>query len=83
MMLSASMPVRISRPRITLNGIAAAPLAVSGAVLVGLAASYLLKLPNLSMIFLAAVLYCAVTFGTWSAVIAAGLSFLAYNFLLH
>lgn len=76
-----SMPVRFRRPRITLNGIAAAPLAVSGAVLVGLAASYLLKLPNLSMIFLAAVLYCAVTFGTWSAVIAAVLSFLAYNFL--
>lgn len=73
-------PIRLRRPRIELSGLAAAPLAVSAAVLAGLAASHFLKLPNLSMIFLAAVLFCAVTFGTWSAVIAAGLSFLAYNF---
>jgi two-component system sensor histidine kinase KdpD len=46
----------------------------------GIAASHFLKLPNLSMIFLAAVLFCAVTSGTTSAVAAAGLSFLAYNF---
>ncbi len=66
--------------RITLNGIAAAPVGVAGAVLVGVAASHFLRLPNLSMIFLAAVLFCAITYGTWSAVLAAGLSFLAYNF---
>jgi two-component system, OmpR family, sensor histidine kinase KdpD len=77
---TASLPIRLRRPRIELGGIAAAPLAVSTAVLVGLAADHFMKLPNLSMIFLAAVLFCAVTFGTWSAVIAAGLSFLAYNF---
>ena len=77
---SVSTPVRLRRPRIELGGVAAAPLAVSGAVLLGLVASHFLKLPNLSMIFLAAVLFCAITFGTWSAVIAAGLSFLAYNF---
>jgi two-component system sensor histidine kinase KdpD len=76
----ASKPIRLRLPRITLGGFAVAPLAVSVAVLVGLAANHFLKLPNLSMIFLAAVLFCAVTFGTWSAVIAAGLSFLAYNF---
>jgi two-component system, OmpR family, sensor histidine kinase KdpD len=76
-----SKPIRLRRPRIRASGVVAAPIAVSGAVLVGLAASQLLKLPNLSMIFLAAVLFCAVTFGTWSAVIAAVLSFLAYNFL--
>jgi two-component system sensor histidine kinase KdpD len=75
-----STPIRRRRPRIELGGIAAAPLAVSTAVLVGLVANHFMKLPNLSMIFLAAVLFCAVTFGTWSAVIAAGLSFLAYNF---
>ena len=40
----------------------------------------MLELPNLSMIFLAAVLFCAVTHGTRSAVAAAVLSFLAYNF---
>ncbi len=68
------------QPRITVNGIAAAPVAVAGAVLMGLAASHFLRLPNLSMIFLAAVLFCAITYGTWSAVFAAGLSFLAYNF---
>jgi two-component system sensor histidine kinase KdpD len=77
---TASIPIRLRHPRIELGGVAAAPIAVSAAVLVGLAANYFLKLPNLSMIFLAAVLFCAVTFGTWSAVIAAGLSFLAYNF---
>ncbi len=75
-----SMPIRLRRPRIELGGVAAAPIAVSGAVLLGLVANHFLKLPNLSMIFLAAVLFCAITFGTWSAVIAAGLSFLAYNF---
>ncbi len=76
----ASLPIRLRRPRIELGGLAAAPIAVSGAILLGLVANHFLKLPNLSMIFLAAVLFCAITFGTWSAVIAAGLSFLAYNF---
>ena len=76
----ASMPIRLRRPRMELGGVAAAPIAVSGAVLLGLVANHFLKLPNLSMIFLAAVLFCAITFGTWSAVIAAALSFLAYNF---
>ena len=73
-------PAMRRRPRIELTGMAAAPLAVAAAVAVGLVASHALKLPNLSMIFLAAVLFCAVTFGTWSAVFAAGLSFFAYNF---
>jgi two-component system sensor histidine kinase KdpD len=72
--------IRHPRPRVTLGGVAVAPLAVAAAVLAGVAASHFLKLPNLSMIFLAAVLFCAVTYGTWSAVIAAGLSFFAYNF---
>lgn len=68
------------KPRVALNGIVAAPIAVAAAVFAGQAASHVLKLPNLSMIFLAAVLFCAVTFGTLSAVLAAGLSFFAYNF---
>lgn len=72
--------VRNWKPRVALNGIVAAPIAVAAAVFAGQAASHVLKLPNLSMIFLAAVLFCAVTFGTLSAVLAAGLSFFAYNF---
>lgn len=71
---------RFRRPRFALSGLVMAPVAVAGAVLMGIAASHFLKLPNLSMIFLAAVLFCAVTSGTTSAVAAAGLSFLAYNF---
>ena len=39
-----------------------------------------LHLPNLSMIFLTAVLFCAVRFGLRSAVLASILSFLAYDF---
>jgi two-component system, OmpR family, sensor histidine kinase KdpD len=77
---STPTTIQLRRPRIELGGIAAASLAVTGAVLIGLVANHFLKLPNLSMIFLAAVLFCAITFGTWSAVTAAGLSFLAYNF---
>ena len=68
------------RPSITLGQAVAAPLTVAAAVAAGMAASHFLKLPNLSMIFLAAVLFCAITYGTWSGVIAAALSFLAYNF---
>jgi len=37
-------------------------------------------LPNLSLIFLMAVLFSAVTYGVWPAVITSVLSFLAYNF---
>jgi two-component system sensor histidine kinase KdpD len=37
--------------------------------------------PNLSMIFLLAVVFAAVTFGIWPAIYASVLSFLAYNFL--
>jgi two-component system sensor histidine kinase KdpD len=73
-------PFRFHLPRITVSGFVIAPIAVAVAVLAGVATSHFLKLPNLSMIFLAAVLLCAVTSGTTSAVLAAGLSFLAYNF---
>ncbi|MEO9167936.1 MAG: ATP-binding protein, partial [Aestuariivirga sp.] len=67
-------------PKFTIGNLIATPLTVAAAVLVGILASHYLKLPNLSMIFLAAVLFCAITYGTWSGVLAAGLSFLAYNF---
>ena len=46
----------------------------------GKIAAHWLNLPSISMIFLLAVLLCAVNFGMWSAIVAAILSFLAYNF---
>ncbi|HSV00402.1 MAG TPA: sensor histidine kinase KdpD [Roseiarcus sp.] len=60
--------------------IAAALVSVAAAVAVAEALSEVLKLPNLSMIFLTAVLFCAVRFGTRAAVIASLASFAAYNF---
>ncbi|MFO1091319.1 MAG: sensor histidine kinase KdpD [Hyphomicrobiales bacterium] len=65
---------------LTTQGFAAAGGAVVLAGLASKALVHFLKLPNLSMIFLTAVLFCAVTYGTASAVVAAALSFLAYNF---
>ncbi len=38
------------------------------------------RLPNVSMVFLLAVLFAAARFGLWPALLASGLSFLAYNF---
>jgi len=59
---------------------AVAALSVALAIGVGEALSHLLRLPNLSMVFLTAVLFCAVRLGARAAIIASGLSFLAYNF---
>jgi two-component system sensor histidine kinase KdpD len=58
----------------------AAAASVIGAVIVGEGLDYWLRLPNLSMIFLTAVMFCAIRFGLRSAVAASFLSFLAYNF---
>ena len=57
-----------------------ATVAVAAAVGIGEAMTMLTPLPNLSMIFLMAVLFPAVTFGIWPAIYASVLSFLAYNF---
>ena len=62
------------------TGLIAAPISVAFAVIAGHALNIWLKLPNLSMIFLTAVLFCAVRYGLRSAIFAAGLSFLAYDF---
>jgi two-component system sensor histidine kinase KdpD len=74
----------LPKPTIDLKGlgaeIAVALGAVVCAVLVGEALTAALKLPNLSMIFLAAVLLTGMRFGTRAAVIASFLSFAAYNF---
>jgi two-component system, OmpR family, sensor histidine kinase KdpD len=55
-------------------------IAVAAAVGIGEAITMLAPLPNLSMIFLMAVLFPAVIFGIWPAIYASALSFLAYNF---
>ncbi len=54
-------------------------IAVVSAVAVGQALTQLTTFPNISMIFLMAVVFSAVTFGIWPAVYASVLSFLAYN----
>ena len=50
------------------------------AVLVGFALERVSRLPNVSMIFLLAVLLCALRVGRFSAIAASVLSFFAYNF---
>jgi two-component system sensor histidine kinase KdpD len=61
-------------------GLAAAPAAVAAAILLGKLAAHWLNVTSVSMVFLLAVLLCAVNFGVSSAVLAALLSFFAYNF---
>lgn len=58
-----------------------APLATLVAASVALGLSRVLELPNISLIFLAAVLVVAVRSSLGPALACAGLSFLAYNFL--
>jgi len=78
---------RLWRPRqwtFETNGlsaeIAAAAASVACAVGVAEALSAVLRLPNLSMLFLTAVLFSGMLFGTRAAVIASFLSFATYNF---
>jgi two-component system sensor histidine kinase KdpD len=60
--------------------LAAAAGSVGAAVLVGIALEQITRLPNLSMVFLLAVLLCGMRFGMTSAIAASVLSFFAYNF---
>jgi two-component system sensor histidine kinase KdpD len=55
-------------------------LVVAIAVLVGEVMTMVTLFPNVSMIFLMAVLFPAVLFGIWPAIYASFLSFLGYNF---
>ncbi|NLH81374.1 MAG: DUF4118 domain-containing protein, partial [Phyllobacteriaceae bacterium] len=61
-------------------GSAAAIGAVAASVVVGLGLTRFVDLPNVSMVFLAAVVLSALQFGRLSAFAAALMSFLAYNF---
>src|SRR5215213_6182232 len=54
--------------------------AVALATIAGLLLTALVRLPNVSMVFLLAVLFAAARFGLWPALLASALSFLAYNF---
>src|SRR5579883_2362925 len=78
----APAPWRLALGRLSdLPVVLAAPaVSVAIAVAIGHALELWLRLPNLSMIFLAAVLLCAIRFGIRSAIAAAFLSFLAYDF---
>lgn len=78
-------PRRLARP--SFPELAAEPLpflyatlAVAGALGVGEVLTRLTPIPNLSMVFLLAVLFTAVSFGLWPAIYASILSFLVYNF---
>src|SRR5262245_49736901 len=57
-----------------------ATVAVAIALVVGESLTWLTPIPNLSMVFLLAVLVTAMSFGIWPAIFASVLSFLAYNY---
>ena len=57
-----------------------ATAAVAAALGIGELLTKLTPIPNLSMVFLMAVLLTAVSFGVWPAIYASVLSFLVYNF---
>jgi len=57
-----------------------ATAAVGGAVAAGQLLTKLTPIPNLSIVFLLAVLFSAMNFGIWPAIYASILSFFAYNF---
>jgi len=59
-----------------------ATLAVAAALGAGELLTRLTPIPNLSMVFLLAVLFTAVSFGPWPAIYASILSFMVYNFFL-
>ena len=53
---------------------------VAAATLIALAIDFFVKLPNISLVYLAAILFTAVAYGLWPSLFAALLSVLAYNF---
>ncbi|RCW84576.1 sensor histidine kinase [Phyllobacterium bourgognense] len=74
-------PSMRKRTRLELAKAIALPVVATGATtLLGLAASDIVHAQNLSMLFLVAVILSAMICGRLSAVIAAGLAFIFYNF---
>ena len=70
------------KPKIWLEFVPAlwSTIAVGAAVAIGHTLLDLTSFPNISMVFLLAVVFAAVTFGTGAAIFASLLSFAAYNF---
>jgi two-component system sensor histidine kinase KdpD len=71
---------RLMPPGRPLGGYLVAAAGVALAALVGQGLTQVVALPNISMLFLLAVVVPAILFGVWPAVLASLLSFLAYNF---
>ena len=67
-------------PQAAFSGFTASVASVAVAVLAAHGLERLMALPNLSIVFLLAVLVSALRFGIWPGVSAAILSFFAYNF---
>ncbi|MBS7541408.1 sensor histidine kinase [Ancylobacter lacus] len=61
-------------------GYVGAVLCVALATLAGLGLGLVVPLPNVSMLYLLAVVVPAIRHGVWPAILGSGLSFLAYNF---
>lgn len=72
--------IALPAPQSLAWGTAVAAVAVGLALAAGLILEQLSPLPNVSMIFLLAVLLCALRFGVSAAIAASVLSFFAYNF---
>src|SRR3954469_9992568 len=77
---AVAMPQPFSKPR-ALRPFIWSAAAVALATVAGLVLTSLVRLPNVSMVFLLAVLFAAARFGLWPALLASALSFLSYNFL--
>jgi two-component system, OmpR family, sensor histidine kinase KdpD len=78
--VTPSPPRRSSQFALTPLPFLYATLSVGAALAIGKALTALTPIPNLSMLFLMAVLLNAVSFGIWPAIYASVLSFLIYNF---
>src|SRR4051812_22014692 len=70
--------VRLSRARLTAVAGMVAGIAVISVVIALIEAR--IDIPNLSILYLLVVMFCAVTWGWWNALGAAVLAFLAYDF---
>lgn len=68
------------RPEIDIAGYSFAAIAVAAAGALAFVMERILPLPNLSLVFLLAVLATAVRHGLWPSIAASVLSFLCYNF---
>ncbi len=78
-------PDKAVRIRATTEGVDAMPYAVSTltvavALAIGELIQFVAALPNISLVFLAAILFTAVNYGLWPSLYASLISTLAYNF---